>query len=83
MKELARTPKQLGSILRRRRVELGLTQQTLASRIALRQATVSDLETSVKNTRIATLFSALAALNLEIVIRIRTKSSNEEIEAMF
>ena len=41
MDQVTRTPKQLGTILRRRRKEVGLSQEALASRIHLRQATIS------------------------------------------
>lgn len=81
--QIARTPKQLGSLLRQRRIELRLTQGALASRIGLRQSTLSELETSARNVRTGTLLSALAALDLELVIRPRTKGSEKDIEALF
>jgi HTH-type transcriptional regulator / antitoxin HipB len=83
VEEVARTSKQLGSLLRQRRRELGLSQAALASRIGLRQSTISALETSAKDTRTATLLSVLATLDLELVIRSRTKSSEKDIEALF
>jgi HTH-type transcriptional regulator/antitoxin HipB len=82
MEQVARTAKQLANVLRQRRTELELTQAELASRIALRQSTVSALETSA-NVRTATLLSALAALDLEMVIRPRIKTSAKDIEALF
>jgi HTH-type transcriptional regulator/antitoxin HipB len=83
MDQITRTPKQLGTILRRRRKEAGLSQEALASRIHLRQATISAMENSATDTRLGTLFDALAALDLELVVRPRTKSSAKEIEALF
>jgi HTH-type transcriptional regulator/antitoxin HipB len=83
MDQITRTPKQLGTILRRRRKEAGLSQEALASRIHLRQATISALENSATDTRLGTLFDALAALDLELVVRPRTKGSAKEIEALF
>ena len=62
MDQITRTPKQLGTILRRRRKEVGLSQEALASRIHLRQATISALENSATDTRLDTVFDALAAL---------------------
>jgi HTH-type transcriptional regulator/antitoxin HipB len=59
-----------------------LTQEELAAKIGVRQRTISDLETSAA-ARIATLFTALAALDLEMVVRPRTKSSEKDIEALF
>ena len=82
MEQMARTAKQLANLLRQRRTELGLTQADLGSRIALRQSTVPALETSA-NVPTATLLSALAALDLEIVVRPRTKTSVKNIEAIF
>jgi HTH-type transcriptional regulator / antitoxin HipB len=83
MDQITRTPKQLGTILRRRRKEVGLSQETLASRIHLRQATISALENSATDTRLGTLFDALAALDLEVVVRPRTKGSPKDIEHLF
>jgi HTH-type transcriptional regulator/antitoxin HipB len=83
MDQIARTPKQLGEILRRRRKELGFSQEVLGSRVNLRQSTISTLESSTADTRLATLFDALAALDLEVVIRPRTKGSAKDIEALF
>lgn len=79
MLTIARIPKQLANSIRQRRRELGLTQETLAAKIGVRQRTVSDLETSAA-TRVDTLLRALAGLDLELVIRPRTKSSQRDIE---
>jgi HTH-type transcriptional regulator/antitoxin HipB len=83
MDQITRTPKQLGTVLRRRRKEVGLSQEALASRIHLRQATVSALENSATDARLDTVFDALAALDLELVVRPRTKGSAREIEGLF
>lgn len=82
METIARTPRQLGNYIRERRHELGLTQEELAAKIGVRQRTISQLETSAA-ARTATVLSALAALDLELLIRPRTKSSAKEIEALF
>jgi HTH-type transcriptional regulator/antitoxin HipB len=83
MEQITRTPKQLATLLRRRRREIGLSQEALASRIHLRQATVSATETSAADTRLGTLFEMLAALELELVVRPRTKGSPRELEELF
>jgi len=49
----------------------------------LRQATISKLETGEPGTRLSTLFDVLTALDLELVIRPRTKSSSRDIEENF
>lgn len=82
METIARTPLQLGSYIRQRRHELRLTQEQLAAKIGVQQRTVSVLETSAA-VRIATFLRIVAALDLELVIRPRTKSSAKEIEAIF
>jgi HTH-type transcriptional regulator/antitoxin HipB len=82
METIARTPVQLGNYLRRRRRQLGLTQEQLAAKISVQQRTISQLETST-TARMTTVLSALAALDLEMVIRPRTKSSAQDIEALF
>jgi HTH-type transcriptional regulator/antitoxin HipB len=83
MDQITRTPKQLGTILQRYRKARGLTQEALAARIRLRQATISALENSATNARLGTLFDTLAALNLELVVRPRTKGSTKDIEEIF
>lgn len=82
MESIARTPVQLGNCIRQRRRELGLTQEKLADKIGVRQRTVSDLEATAA-ARIDTLLRALGALDLELVVRPRTKGSHRDIERMF
>jgi len=80
--KIARTPLQLGNYIRERRRELGLTQENLAAKVGVRQRTVSDIETSAA-ARLDTVLRALAALDLELVIRPRTKGSPQDIERLF
>ncbi len=80
--KIARTPLQLGNCIRERRRELGLSQESLAAKIGVRQRTVSDIETSAA-ARLDTVLRALAALDLELVIRPRTKGSPQDIERLF
>lgn len=83
MDQITRTPKQLGTVLQRYRKATGLTQEALAARIRLRQATISALENSATNARLGTLFDTLAALNLELVVRPRSKGSTKDIEGIY
>ncbi len=84
MEQIARTPKQIGHALRQQRRQLGLTQISLGEKTKLRQATVSALETGEVNARLRTLCTILAALDLELVVRPRTKGEMaEEIEDIF
>lgn len=83
MDQIARTAKQLGAVIRRKRKQLDLSQSELGNRIRLRQATISKLEAGEPATRLQTLLDALAALDLEIVIRPRTKGSTADLEDVF
>lgn len=82
METLARTPLQLGTCIRERRRQMGMTQEQLAAKVGVRQRTVSDMETSA-SVRLDTMLRTLAALDMELVIRPRTKSSAKDIEAIF
>jgi len=81
--QIARTPKQVGETVRRRRRAQGLKQKELGDKTNLRQATISGLEAGESGTQLRTLFDVLTALNMELVIRPRTKASNEKIEELF
>lgn len=83
MKQIARTAKQIGAVVRRERRKRGLTQAELGSRIGLRQATVSKLERGEPATQLRTLLEALTALDLQIVITERRKASREDLERLF
>ena len=82
MESIARTPLQLGNSIRQRRRELGLTQDQLAAKAGVRQRTISDIERSAA-ARFDTVLRVLAALDLELVIRPRTKGSPRDIERLF
>jgi len=82
MKQLARSPKQIGSVLRRHRETKKMTQGELAGLAGVRQATVSEVETGQEGTKLATLLNILAALDLEIMISVRTRD-NQDIEDIF
>jgi HTH-type transcriptional regulator/antitoxin HipB len=83
MEQIARTPNQLAEILRRRRKQLNISQVTLAASNHLRQSTISTLENFRTDLRLGTLLELLAALDLELVVRPRTKGSASEIEDAF
>lgn len=80
---IARNEKQLGAILRRARKQSGLTQSSLGKHIHLRQGTVSRLEVGEPAVQLRTLTAALYALDLELVIRPRSKGSAADIEDLF
>jgi HTH-type transcriptional regulator/antitoxin HipB len=59
-----------------------MTQEQLAARAGVRQRTVSDIESAGK-ARLDTVMRILAALNLELMVRVRTKGSAKDIEDIF
>jgi HTH-type transcriptional regulator/antitoxin HipB len=73
MFDLARTPRQIGAIIRRNRKRVGLSQSELGERAALRQETISLIETGNPATRLDTILSVLAALDLEFQIAARSR----------
>ena len=81
--QIARTTKQIGAAIRRRRRALGLNQKDVGKKTNLRQATVSGLEAGEVGTQLRTLFGVLTALDMELVIRPRTKASTDKIEELF
>lgn len=83
MDTIARSAKQLGAALRRHRRQKGLNQRSLGDLMHARQATVSKLECGESGTQLGMLIDALTALDLELVVRPRTKASAEDIEELF
>ena len=81
--QIARTPKQVVDALRRRRRSFGLHQKDLAGKAGLRQATISAVEAGEPGTQLRTLFDVLTALDMEVVVRPRTKASTDKIEDLF
>ena len=59
-----------------------MSQVQLAAKIGVRQRTLSDIE-NARSARLDTLLRILAVLDLELVVRERTKSSANDIEAIF
>ncbi|AXK81548.1 helix-turn-helix domain-containing protein [Pseudolabrys taiwanensis] len=80
---IARSSKQIGAALRRYRRQKKLTQAALGERMGARQATVSKLEGGAPATQLDTLIDALAALDLELVVRPRTRMPVQAIEDLF
>lgn len=82
METIARTTVQLANSIREKRRKLGLSQEQLAAQIVVRQRTLSDIE-NARSARLDTLLRILVVLDLELVVRERTKSSADDIEAIF
>ena len=83
MSDLARTPDQIGALIRRARRRLGWSQTVLAERAGLRQETISLVETGHPAAKLETLLAILAALDLEFRIAPRGKATSADIEDVF
>jgi HTH-type transcriptional regulator / antitoxin HipB len=83
MESIARTPLQFGNDIRENRRRLGITQEQLAAKAGVRQRTISDIESASGSARLDTVMRILAALELELVVRTRTKGSARDIEEIF
>jgi HTH-type transcriptional regulator/antitoxin HipB len=73
MSDLARTPKQIGNVIRRARKRRGWNQTQLGERAGLRQETISQIESGNPATKLETILAILAALDLEFRIVPRSK----------
>ncbi|MFC7053573.1 helix-turn-helix domain-containing protein [Hansschlegelia quercus] len=80
MDQIARTPGQIGAVVRRRRKALDLSQDALGEKISMRQATISNLEAGDRGAKLGTLLDAMSALGLELVIRPRTRGRSDEMD---
>jgi HTH-type transcriptional regulator / antitoxin HipB len=83
MSDLARTPKQLGNLVRRARKQGGLSQSELGDRTGLRQATISEIEAGNAGAKLDSILKVLAALKLELRIAPRSKGAASDIEDIF
>ena len=83
MTQLARSATQIGNIVKRQRRTAGLTQQELAERLGVRQATVSSVEAGAGGTKLSTLLDMLAALDLELTVAPRSGGTPTALEDIF
>lgn len=83
MDQIARSPKQIGAAIRQIRRKRSISQAQLGEMAGLRQATISKIENGEAATKIGTICDILAALDVEFLIRSRTKSDPKDIEDIF
>jgi len=83
MSDLARTPKQIGTIVQRARKKRGWNQTQLGEHAGLRQETISLIETGNPATKLETILAVLAALDLEFQVTQRSKGKAADIEDIF
>jgi HTH-type transcriptional regulator / antitoxin HipB len=69
MDAVARTPQQLGQALKARRAKLKLSQTEVGTKVGIKQDTVSVLEIRTVSSTVDSLYKALSALGLELVLR--------------
>ena len=80
MKDLIRTPKQLGNLIRTARKKAGLSQSQLGEMTGLRQETISLIENGNPATRIDSILSVVAMLKLDLDLGCRKKSADFDYE---
>jgi len=83
MIDLARNPKQIGSVIRRARKRRGWSQTQLGEKAGLRQETISLIEAGNPATKLQTILAVLAAVDLEFRIGPRSKGGAAAIEDIF
>lgn len=63
--------KQLSAYLKDARLNMNFSQGKVASKVGIRQDTVSNFELNPDSTKLDTLFKILSALNLELDVKVR------------
>jgi HTH-type transcriptional regulator/antitoxin HipB len=81
MHQIVRLPRHLGAIIQSERLRRNLTQQELASLTGILQKTISAIENGSEGTKLDTLLTVIAKLDLDmqIVPRQRDGKSIEDV----
>ncbi|WP_282950470.1 MULTISPECIES: helix-turn-helix domain-containing protein [unclassified Sphingopyxis] len=83
MTQVARSPKQLGNLIQRARRQKGLTQTELAGLSGLRQELISKIEGGHDGTKLSSIYTLFAALELDLLVDSRSHGAAVEIEDIF
>lgn len=83
MSQIARSPKQLGTIIRNARKQRSMTQTELAGLTGLRQEMISIIETGQEGAKLSSIYALFAALDLELVVDSRSGRPAKNIEDIF
>lgn len=75
---LIHSPKELALYVGSYRKKLGLSQAEIGNRVGLKQKTISAFENKPESTQLETLFKVLAAVNLDLRIVPKEKSTADE-----
>ena len=70
------SPAQLSAHLKSLRKTRGLTQAQLARRLGIRQSRLADIENHPETVASAQLLDVLAALGVEVLLRLKPKDEN-------
>jgi HTH-type transcriptional regulator / antitoxin HipB len=82
MLNLIRSPKSLGNAIHRARKEQRLSQTQLGEKTGMQQSDISKIENGHAAMKLETLLSLLAALDLDLQITPRAKSSIKDLADM-
>lgn len=83
MFQIIRSPLQLGNLIRNARREQGWTQQDLAALSGFRQELISRIETGHEGTKLSSILSLFAILELDLVVEERNAGNTKTIEDIF
>ncbi len=83
LQNFVRIPRDLGHAIRQARREKNLTQAELATRSGVWQETISKVEAGRGGTRLDTILALLAALELELFVRTRSKGSASDFDNIY
>lgn len=83
MQKVARSPDDLGHILKQYRLQDELTQAELAKKTQSHQRLISYIESGHQGRTLNLLFNILKVLDLEIEIRARQKTTAKDIADIF
>jgi len=73
MSQVIRSARQLGTFIHNERANRNLSQQALADLMGTGQKTISKIENGGDGTKLETIFSLLAVLDLEVHLAPRSK----------
>jgi HTH-type transcriptional regulator/antitoxin HipB len=77
MNQIVRLPSQLGALIQSARLRRNMTQQQLASLIGKQQKTISAIENGSEGTKLDTLLSVIAMLDLDLQVVPRRKDGKD------
>ena len=77
MTQIVRLPSQLGALIQSERLRQNMTQQQLASLIGKHQKTISAIENGSEGTKLDTLLSVIAVLDLDLQVTPRRKDGTD------